>query len=100
MDIKSIIATHETQNTTSANASDKKEYNRNVADAVRENKPSASQEDSAKFKAIFAIDDNKNIVVRLIDKNGKTIMQFPAEHLIRISKELKLPVKNLFNKEV
>lgn len=100
MDIKPIVATHDTQNATSANASDKRKCDRNVADAVMENKPSASQEGSAELKAIFAIDDSKNVVVRLIDKNGKTVMQFPPEQLIKIAKELKLPVTNLFNKEV
>lgn len=99
MDIKPIAA-HEIQNATPPNGPDKREYDRNEASAARVDKPSESQDNSPELKAIFAVDDNKNVVVRLVDKNGKTIMQFPPEQLIKMSKELKLPLKNFFNKEV
>ncbi len=52
------------------------------------------------LKAVFALDGGKNVVIRLIDKNGKTIIQFPPEQLIKMSDELKLPLKNLLNEEV
>jgi len=99
MDIKPIAAGQVAQNAASADTLDRKVYNRNEDDSAKaEVKP--SPEITSGVKAIFAVDDYNKVVIRLIGKDGKTIMQFPPEQLIKMSKELKLPVKNLFSKEV
>lgn len=52
-----------------------------------------------KYHAIFAVDDDKNVVVRLVDKKGKTIQQFPPDEYLQMKKHFRENVKNLFNIE-
>lgn len=99
MDIKQVGAGQAAQNATSADTLDKKVYSRNEAESVKTD-ANPSPESSSGVKAVFAVDDYNKVVIRLVGKDGKTIMQFPPEQLIKLSKELGLPVKNLFSKEV
>lgn len=53
-----------------------------------------------KYRAIFAVDDDKNVVVRLVDKKGKTVRQYPPEEYLNMQKHFRESVVNLFSIEV
>jgi uncharacterized FlaG/YvyC family protein len=52
------------------------------------------------LKAVFALDKEKNVVIRVLDKKGEIVRQYPPEEYINMIKKLKENVENLFSKEV
>ena len=52
------------------------------------------------LKAVFALDKEKNVVIRVLDQKGEVVRQFPPEEYINMIKKLKANVENLFSKEV
>lgn len=71
----------------------------------REQESSVSRENERqlemnKYRAIFAVDDDKNVVVRLVDKKGKTVRQYPPEEYLNMQKHFRESVINLFSIEV
>lgn len=51
-------------------------------------------------KAFFALDDNENVVIRIVDSEGNLIRQIPPEEFLKASEFLKNNNKNLFSVEV
>jgi uncharacterized FlaG/YvyC family protein len=52
------------------------------------------------LKAVFALDKEKNVVIRVLDKKGEIVRQYPPEEYINMIKKLKENVESLFSKEV
>ncbi len=50
-------------------------------------------------KAVFAIDDNKNVVIQLLDEDGKVVQQIPPEDYLEMVKNLKKVVKSHYDIE-
>ena len=50
-------------------------------------------------KAIFAVDEDNRVVIRVLDESGKVLMQMPPEQYGFVGKELQDLMKNLFSKE-
>jgi uncharacterized FlaG/YvyC family protein len=46
----------------------------------------------------FALDDDKNVVVRFYDSKGNVVAQYPPESYLKQMKELNQVAKNLFHK--
>jgi uncharacterized FlaG/YvyC family protein len=63
-----------------------------IADLVKEQAKDAT-------KAYFAIDDNKNVVIRVVDSKGNVIQQIPSEAMQKMAEEFKakLAAGDLFN---
>ncbi len=71
-------------------------------------KPSSLQAGSTKAastsvllgeKGVIALDDDKNVVVRFFDNNGKIVQQYPPDEYLRMMKELNLVTESLFHKK-
>ncbi len=52
------------------------------------------------LKAVFALDKEKNVVIRFMDQKGKVVKQVPPEEYINMLKKFKENVESLFSKEV
>ncbi|MDI6729202.1 MAG: flagellar protein FlaG [Thermodesulfovibrionales bacterium] len=52
------------------------------------------------LKAIFALDKEKNVVIKVLDKKGEVVRQYPPEEYINMIKKFKENVESLFSKEV
>lgn len=51
-------------------------------------------------KAFFAVDENENVVIRVVDSEGRIVKQFPPEEYLRAAEVLKGTVQNLLHLEV
>ena len=52
------------------------------------------------YKAFFAIDENKNIVIRVVDQEGNLVRQIPPEEYLKATESLKMVSKRLLHLEV
>ena len=52
------------------------------------------------LKPIFALDDDKNVVIRFLDEKGKTVKQYPPEEYLDMMRKLNETVKSLYSKKV
>ena len=52
------------------------------------------------LKAVLALDDDKNVVIRVLDEKGKTVAQYPPEDYLQMMKRMNEIVKSLFSKKV
>lgn len=52
------------------------------------------------LKAVFALDKEKNVVIRVLDKKGKIVRQYPPEEYIKMVKKFRENIESLFSKEV
>ncbi|HSW62086.1 MAG TPA: flagellar protein FlaG [Dissulfurispiraceae bacterium] len=50
-----------------------------------------------KYKAFFAVDDDKNVVIRFVDKKGKVVQQVPPEEYLDMMSKLRASTENLFS---
>ena len=50
-------------------------------------------------KAVFAIDNDRNVVIQLLDKDGKVVRQMPPEDYLDMVKKLKEFVKSHYDIE-
>lgn len=50
-----------------------------------------------KYKAVFAVDDDKNVVVRFVDKKGKVVQQVPPEEYLDMISKFKDVNAHLFS---
>ncbi len=50
-----------------------------------------------KYKAVFAVDDDKNVVIRFVDKKGKVVQQMPPEEYLDMISKLRASTENLFS---
>ena len=51
-------------------------------------------------KVFFALDENKNVVIRIVDSEGKLLRQIPPEEYLKMVEHLQNHTKNLFSVEV
>lgn len=51
------------------------------------------------YKAFFAVDENKNVVIRVVDSEGNLIKQIPPEEFLKMVEILKQNREHLFHKE-
>ncbi|MFY9270025.1 MAG: flagellar protein FlaG [Candidatus Manganitrophaceae bacterium] len=54
----------------------------------------------ASFKAFFAVDENKNVVIRIKDAEGNVVKQIPPAEYLKMTETLSESSKNLFHFEV
>lgn len=69
-----------------------------VAQNNNVNVPKETKSDS--FTGTLGFDEDKNIVVKILDSKGKVVRQFPPEEYLSMMKEFDNTVKNLFSKKV
>lgn len=50
-----------------------------------------------KYKAVFAVDDDKNVVIRFVDKKGKVVQQVPPEEYLEMVSKFRASTENLFS---
>ncbi len=55
---------------------------------------------NTQIKAFFAVTENENVVIRIVDSEGNLIRQIPPEEFLKASEFLKNNNKNLFSVEV
>ncbi len=63
-------------------------------------KPPQSIEMPFKTTAFFSVDKDGNVVIKIVDSEGKVIRQIPPEEYIAMVRELKKAIKNLIDIEV
>lgn len=62
--------------------------------------PKAPENNAPQTKAVFAVDGDKNVVVRIIDSDGKVLRQIPPEEYMATVSRLRELAKSLFDTEV
>ncbi len=50
-------------------------------------------------KAVFAIQDDKYVVIQFLDKDGEVVKQIPAKELINAYERLQESIKNHYDEE-
>lgn len=50
-------------------------------------------------KAVFAIDDDKNVVIQILDKDGNVVQQMPPEDYLDMVKKLRKVVNSHYEVE-
>ena len=63
-------------------------------------KDSAAEIKSVQTKAFFAVTEDKNVVIRIVDSEGNVLRQIPPEEYLKTAEFLKHTNKNLFSVEV
>ncbi len=61
--------------------------------------PRAPENNAQQTKAVFAVDGDKNVVVRIIDSDGKVLRQIPPEEYMAAAARLMDLAKSLFDLE-
>ncbi|MCI4624443.1 MAG: flagellar protein FlaG [Candidatus Magnetoovum sp. WYHC-5] len=82
--------------------------NTNVEDAFgKKDDSSAEDKDTQEGKEIelpqkayFDVDENNNVVIKIVSNDGEVIKQIPPEDYIKMVEGMKESVKNLFHLEV
>ena len=62
--------------------------------ALSENKIQAHS-----YSAYFAVDENNNVVIKIVDEKGELVRQIPPEEYIKMKEALRETIKNLLNLE-
>lgn len=52
------------------------------------------------YKAFFDIDENKNVVIKVVDSEGNLVRQIPPEEYLKVAESLKNISKKLLHLEV
>jgi uncharacterized FlaG/YvyC family protein len=52
------------------------------------------------YKAFFAIDENKNVVIKVVDQEGNLVRQIPPEEYLKVVESMKMISKKLLHLEV
>lgn len=72
-----------------------------IKNASSENVNNTDENKSAIFyKAFFAIDENKNVIIKVVDSDGNLIRQIPPEEFLKVAESLKIITKKLLHLEV
>lgn len=61
--------------------------------------PAAAHFEIASYKAFFAVDENKNVVIRIKDAEGNVVKQIPPAEYLKMAETLSESSKNLFHLE-
>jgi|GEM_PF-4429530 len=70
-----------------------------TAQVAAQNSPPLTDLEMTSFKAFFAVDENKNVVIRIADSKGNVIKQIPPPEYLEMAKTLSEVDKNLFHLE-
>ena len=101
MDIKSVNMKEYTISDAKSNQS--VDRNNHISDKVSvqalNNAGEPTIELPIQTKAVLAIDDDKNVVVQFLDKDGKVVQQMPAEEYLDMVKKLKKVVNSHYDIE-
>jgi uncharacterized FlaG/YvyC family protein len=54
---------------------------------------------SVSHKAFFAVDENKNVIIRIVDSEGNIVKQIPPEEYVNMIDNMKELNRNLLHKE-
>ncbi len=108
--IGNLIKKISNEHVQSSQSAKKMQENRNEAVPInlqnQENKSEDTKEvkkleiDQNITKAFFALTEDKNIVIKIVDEEGNLLRQIPPEEYLKMVKFLKNNNKNLFTKEV
>ncbi|GIW46236.1 MAG: hypothetical protein KatS3mg078_0113 [Deltaproteobacteria bacterium] len=52
------------------------------------------------FRAVFALNEDNEVVIKILDEKGELIRQIPPEEFLKMVKKLKEVTENLFSKKV
>lgn len=52
------------------------------------------------YKAFFALDENKNVIIKVVDNDGNLIRQIPPEEYLKMVESLKMISEKLLHLEV
>lgn len=58
------------------------------------------ENDIFNLKAIFALDDEKNVIIKFLDDKGETVKQFPPEEYLNMVKRLNEVVESIYSRKV
>ena len=101
MDIKSVNMKEYTISDEKINQS--VDRNDHVSDKVSVQALNNAGESTIEFpiqtKAVFVIDDDKNVVIQLLDKDGNVVRQMPPEDYLDMVRTLKEFVKSHYDIE-
>ena len=101
MDIKSVNMKEFTFS--DANNNQSVDRNNHISDKVSVQALNNAGESTIEFpiqtKAVLAIDDDKNVVIQLLDKDGKVVRQMPPEDYLDMVKKLKEVIKSHYDIE-
>jgi uncharacterized FlaG/YvyC family protein len=61
--------------------------------------PAAEKFETVSFKAFFAVDENKNVVIRIKDAEGNVVKQIPPAEYLKMAETLSESRKTLFHLE-
>lgn len=64
-----------------------------------QNAPAAANFETVSFKAFFAVDENKNVVIRIMDDEGNVVKQIPPAEYLKMAETLSESRKTLFHFE-
>lgn len=71
----------------------------NADKTLRSEKTVVQKPEPVSYKAFLAVDENRNVVIRVVDSDGKMIRQIPPEDYLKTAAALKEITKNLFHTE-
>jgi uncharacterized FlaG/YvyC family protein len=79
------------------------DHDNHISDKVSVQASNNAGESTIEFpiqtKAVLAIDDDKNVVIQLLDKDGKVVRQMPPEDYLDMVKKLKEVIKSHYDIE-
>lgn len=55
---------------------------------------------NSQARAFFALDENENVVIRIVDSEGKLLRQIPPEEYLKMVEHMRNYTKNIFSVEV
>ncbi|MEO5355823.1 MAG: flagellar protein FlaG [Nitrospirae bacterium YQR-1] len=64
-----------------------------------EKAPAEQSAELKENKAVFAVDENQKVVIRIVDSDGNLLKQIPAEEYVKMVQQLEQNSQNLFHKE-
>ena len=101
MDIKSVNMKEFTISDAKNNQS--VDHHNHISEKVSVQESNNAGESTIEFpiqtKAVLAIDDDKNVVIQLLDKDGKVVRQMPPEDYLDMVKKLKEVIKSHYDIE-
>ena len=101
MDIKSVNMKEFT--ISDANNNQSVDRNNHISDKVSVQALNNAGESTIEFpiqtKAVLAIDEDKNVVIQLLDKDGNVVRQMPPEDYLDMVKKLKEVIKSHYDIE-
>ncbi|MBF0564269.1 MAG: flagellar protein FlaG [Nitrospirae bacterium] len=91
----------EQKNSTQAMKSDKNEAKQKAGNSEKDSgKDSGKNNGVSSQKAFFAVDDQKNVVIRIVDAQGNVVKQIPPDEYLKSAQAMETSNQKLFHTEV